>query len=147
MMIAVVQATRRWIPPKPSAAGFTCHKANGSCLDIFWGAQSTHPAGRRAGKGPYMTQDYLIGELSVRLGQLQANATHDTAAEIAALRRQIEAGPAQGLRAAAQQALALGDRLCWQSVCRGDMAAFSQQAETLAELRLFGVCSRLLADG
>lgn len=94
-----------------------------------------------------MTQDYLIGELSVHLGQLQANATQDTAAEVAALRRQIEAGAPQGLSTAALQALALGDRLCWQSLCRGDMAAFSRQAETLAELRLFGVCSRLLADG
>jgi hypothetical protein len=94
-----------------------------------------------------MTQDYLIGELSVRLGQLQANATHDTAAEVGALRRQIEAGPPQGLSAAALQALDLGDRLCWRSLCRGDMAAFSRQAETLAELRLFGVCARLLADG
>jgi hypothetical protein len=94
-----------------------------------------------------MTQDYLIGELSVRLGQLQADAAPDMAAEVAALRRQIEAGPPQGLSAAALQALALGDRLCWQSLCRGDTAAFSRQAETLAELRLFGVCSRLLADG
>jgi hypothetical protein len=94
-----------------------------------------------------MTQDYLIGELSVRLGQLQADAAQDTAAEVAALRQQIETGPPQGLSTAALQALALGDRLCWQSLCRGEMAAFSRQAETLAELRLFSVCSRLLADG
>ncbi len=93
-----------------------------------------------------MTQDYLIGELSVRLGQLQADAVHDAAAELAALRWQIEAGPPQGLSAATLQALALGDRLCWQSLCRGDMAAFSRQAEISADLRLFGVCSRLLSD-
>jgi hypothetical protein len=102
---------------------------------------------RNLKRGPQMTQDYLIGELSIRLGQLQANATQDTEAEVAALRRQVETGPPQGLSAAALQALALGDHLCWQSLCRGDMVAFSQQAETLAELRLFGVCSRLLADG
>ena len=105
------------------------------------------PLANRPVRGSHVTQDSLIGELSVRLGQLEANAEQDTAAEVAALRRQIEAGPPQGLSAAALQALALGDRLCWQSLWRGDMEAFSRQAETLAELRLFGVCSRLLADG
>jgi hypothetical protein len=94
-----------------------------------------------------MTQDYLIGELSVRLGELQAGAAHDTALELAALRQQVEAGPPQGLSAATRQALTLADRLCWDSLWEGDTAAFWRHAEVSADLRLFGVCSRLLADG
>lgn len=94
-----------------------------------------------------MTQDYLIGELSVRLGQLQAGAGHGAAAELAALRQQVESGPPRGLGAVAMQALALGDRLCWDSLCRGDITAFCRNAEISADLRLFSVCSRLLADG
>jgi hypothetical protein len=94
-----------------------------------------------------MTQDYLIGELSVRLGELQAGAADDTAKELAALRQQVEAGPPQGLSAAAVQALALADRLCWDSLCGGDVAAFWRHAEISADLRLFSICSRLLADG
>jgi hypothetical protein len=94
-----------------------------------------------------MTHNDLIAELSVRLGELQATAGHDAAPELATLRHQVEAGSPPGLRAAAVQALALADRLCWQSLSRGDMAAFTRQAEISADLRLFGVCSGLLADG
>jgi hypothetical protein len=72
-----------------------------------------------------MTHNYLIAELSVRLGELQATAVHDAAPELAALRQQVETGPPPGLRAAAVQALALADRLCWQSLSRGDIAAFT----------------------
>jgi hypothetical protein len=94
-----------------------------------------------------MTQDYLAGELSVRLERLQAAAEPDLAPELAALRQQVEAGPLPALKSAAAQALTLADRLCWRSLSRGDMAAFARQAEISADLRLFGVCSRLLADG
>jgi hypothetical protein len=94
-----------------------------------------------------MTQDYLAGELSVRLERLQAAAEPDAASELAALRQQVEAGPLPALKAAAAEALAIADRLCWQSLSGGDMAAFARQAEISADLRLFGVCSRLLADG
>lgn len=128
--------------------GFTCQKANGSCLDTSEEARSTQPRwATRPVRGPQMTHNYLIAELSVRLGELQATAGHDAAPELAALRQQVETGPPPGLRAAAVQALALADRLCWQSLSRGDIAAFTRQAEISADLRLFGVCSRLLADG
>jgi hypothetical protein len=94
-----------------------------------------------------MTQDYLVGELSVRLERLQAAADDDTAPELAVLRQQVEAGPLPGLKAAVAQALALADRLCWQSLSQGDVAAFTEQAEVSADLRLFSVCSQLLDDG
>jgi hypothetical protein len=94
-----------------------------------------------------MTHNYLIAELSVRLGELQATVGHAAAPELAALRQQVETGSPPGVRAAAVQALAMADRLCWQSLSRGDNAAFTRQAKISADLHLFGVCSRLLADG
>jgi hypothetical protein len=103
--------------------------------------------GGRAGKGPEVTHNYLTAELSVRLGELQTAAGYDPPPELAALRHRVEAGLPPGLRAAAVQALRIADCLCWQSLSRGDAVAFSRQAEISADLRLFGVCSRLLADG
>jgi hypothetical protein len=94
-----------------------------------------------------MTQQYLIGELSVRLEQLQAVAADGAAREVARLRHQVETGPATGLAPAADHALTLADGLCWESLSRGDVAAFTRQARISADLRLFGVCARLLADG
>jgi hypothetical protein len=93
-----------------------------------------------------MTQQYLIGELSVRLEQLQAVAASDAASDVACLRHEVETGPATGLARSAATAIALADALCWRSLARGDVLAFSRQAEVSADLRLFGVCARLIGD-
>jgi hypothetical protein len=93
-----------------------------------------------------MTQEYLIGELSVRLEQLQSATTHSAARDVTRLRYQVEAGPPAGLAWAAARALALADVLCWESLSQGDAAAFIQQARASAELHQFGVCARLLRD-
>lgn len=94
-----------------------------------------------------MTGQYLIGELSVRLEQLQAAAADGPARDVARLRHEVENGPASALAPAAGRAVALADVLCWQSLGRGDVAAFALQASISADLRLFGVCARLLTDG
>jgi hypothetical protein len=94
-----------------------------------------------------MTQQYLIGELAVRLEQLQAVAADGPAQDVARLRHQVETGPMTGLACAAGRALALADSLCWDSLSRGDVAAFTRQASLSADLRLFGVCAQLLSDG
>jgi hypothetical protein len=94
-----------------------------------------------------MTSQYLIGELSVRLEQLQLVAAGGAAQDVACLRQEVENGGTSGLGPAAARAIALADVLCWRSLACGDIAAFSSQADISAELRLFGVCSRLLADG
>jgi formylglycine-generating enzyme required for sulfatase activity len=94
-----------------------------------------------------MTQQHLIGETSVRLEQLQATAADGAAQDAARLRHQVETGPMSGLAPAADRALALADRLCWESLSRGDVAAFTRQARLSAGLGLFGVCARLLPDG
>jgi hypothetical protein len=94
-----------------------------------------------------MTQQYLAGELSLRLARLQAVATNQASVrEVAHLRREVEAGPLTALTSVVMRALALTDRLCWDSLDRGNAAAFSQQAAISAELCEFGVCAGLLEE-
>jgi hypothetical protein len=124
-------------------AGFTCvnpsyqHPAAAS-VQARW----LHGIG---GEAP-MLQDHLIGELSVRLEELQATTTCSAARDVTRLRYEVEAGPPAGLASAALQALALADALCWESLSSGDVPAFARQARVSAELRMFGVCARLLPD-
>ena len=94
-----------------------------------------------------MTRQYLIGELSVRLEQLQAVTRHPAAREVADLRYQVETGPVSWLAAGLARALALADQACWDSLDRGDAAAFARQAAACADLRLFGECARLTGSG
>lgn len=103
-------------------------------------------SGEEAGREPSMTQDYLIGELSVRLEQLLATTACSTARDLTRLRHQVEAGSPAGLTCAARRALALADALCWESLSRGDAATFARQAQVAADLRQFGLCARLLND-
>jgi hypothetical protein len=94
-----------------------------------------------------MTQQYLAGELSVLLGRVQAVTTTEAAGREAwSLRTAAEQGPIQGLGWVTVRALALTDRLCWDSLNRGDIGAFKRQATASAALREFGVCSGLLKD-
>jgi len=94
-----------------------------------------------------LTRQYLIGELSVRLERLQSVAVGAEVRDVARLRYEVENGGTGGLAPAAARAIELADVLCWRSLARGDIAAFSSQAGISAELRLFGVCARLLGDG
>jgi hypothetical protein len=92
-----------------------------------------------------MTQNYLIGELSARLERLQS-ASSRTTADLTRLRRRVETRPAYELRPETAQALALADKLCWDSLSSGDTASFRRQAAIAADLRLFGICTRLLDE-
>jgi hypothetical protein len=93
-----------------------------------------------------VTRQYLIGELSVRLQQLQA-AAPGSARDVADLRCQVETRPVTWLPAELARALALADQACWDSLDRGDTAAFARQAAIGADLGLFGGCARLLDEG
>jgi len=44
------------------------------------------------------------------------------------------------------RAPALAECMCWESLARGDVAGFDEQAKICAGLRQFGVCARLLGD-
>jgi hypothetical protein len=92
-----------------------------------------------------MIWEYLAGELSVRLEQLQA-ATEQPDDGLAQLRHQVEEGPETGLETELACALAMADRLCWDSVSRGDIDAFARQAPICENLRLLGVCAGLINE-
>ena len=92
-----------------------------------------------------MIWEYLAGEFSLLLEKLQA-ATDTPAGDLASLRHRVEDGPAAGLDAELARALAAADRLCWDSLARGDIDAFARQAPVCAELRMFGACARLIDD-
>jgi len=123
-------------------------RSGGSRGSSSW-PRRMHPpsrAGRNMwGAARAMTRQYLIGELSVRLERLQAT-TGRAAPGLARLRAQVETGPLAGLASATAQVMALADELCWDSLSRGDAAAFAARAMILAELRQFGVSARLLGD-
>lgn len=94
-----------------------------------------------------VTQQHLAGELSLLLARLQrASANHASGSTFAGLRREAETVPVTALGSVATRALRLSDLACWDSVSRGDTAAFRRQAEASAELHEFGVCAGLL-DG
>ena len=94
-----------------------------------------------------MTQQYLAGEFSVLLARLQAVATSQAAVrDVAQLRREAETGPVTALPSMVVRALVLTDRLCWDSLERGDPAVFTCQAAICAELCDFGICARLLEE-
>jgi hypothetical protein len=102
---------------------------------------------RASGAAMGMTQQYLAGELSVLLERVQAVTTTEAAGRDAStLRHAAETEPVQTLGWVTMRALALTDRLCWDSLNRGDIAEFARQAAVGAALREFGVCARLLRD-
>jgi hypothetical protein len=93
-----------------------------------------------------VTGHYLVGELSVRLEQLQAFMPPAAARDVALLRSQVETRPAAWLPAGLAMALALADRACWHSLESGDATAFARLSAASSDLLLFGVCARLLDD-
>jgi hypothetical protein len=97
--------------------------------------------------GGEMTRQYLAGELSSLLGDLQAVATSGPSArELARLRHEAETWPLVALSSVAVRALVVTDDLCWESLTRADAKAFARQATLGAELYEFGVCAGLLED-
>lgn len=94
-----------------------------------------------------MTQQYVAGELSLLLGELQTVATDQAwARDLARLRREAETWPVPALWSVASRALVVTDGLCWDSLARADAATFDRQAALGAELHEFGICAGLL-DG
>jgi len=94
-----------------------------------------------------VTEQYLVGELSVLLARLQAvTADTDLAASVARLRREAELRAPWDLVDVERRALSVADDVCWQSLARGDLAAFERQAAIASQLLEFGVCSGVLRD-
>jgi hypothetical protein len=94
-----------------------------------------------------MTWRYVSGELSLRLGQLQAAATDpQRAGELGQLRCAAETLPVSALRAVVTRALGLADDLCWEALRRGDLQTFDRQASLSQDLWEFGLSARLLGE-
>ena len=95
-----------------------------------------------------MTQQYIVGELSLWLLQLQSIAPDaTTAAGLARLRLDTEHASLEALPEMALRALQLIRGLCREVSARGDLQALTYQATMAAELREFAVAARLLAEG
>jgi hypothetical protein len=93
-----------------------------------------------------VTQQYLAGELSLLLAQLQAAMTDEASVvQVAHLRQRTEMGPRSALASVVERAVELADRVCGDSLTRGD-AAFMRQAAVCAELWEFGICAGLLEE-
>lgn len=90
-----------------------------------------------------MTQQYLVGEASLLIAELQAYGTDPVVArELACLHRGAETDPiSRGWVALRAQELA--DVLCRDSLRRGDVLAFIGQCASGAELREFCFCAQL----
>lgn len=91
-----------------------------------------------------VTQQYLVGELSILVGELHRSARGACFDAVGELRRRVErAGPGQ-LAALAGEVIGHADRLCWASLESGELAAFLGQAAVAAALGDFTQASRLL---
>jgi hypothetical protein len=94
-----------------------------------------------------MTQQYIIGELTLRLMQLQASAPSDeSAGEFERLRLQTETASFEALPYLTMHALDLVRNLCRDSLARGDLRALTSQATMAADLREFAISASLLSD-
>jgi len=94
-----------------------------------------------------MTQQYVAGELSLRLGELQAVATdHERAQEIARLRDEAERAPHAALGSVVVRALGLANGFCRDSLECGDVLAFSRRVAICADLWEFCVCACLVGE-
>ncbi len=94
-----------------------------------------------------MTRQYVAGELSVILGELQVATTSAAAAyEAARLRHEAETTPPAELAGVAERAIELTDGVCWDSLEHGEVAVFIREATIGAELWELGLCAGLLDD-
>ena len=94
-----------------------------------------------------MTEQYIIGELSLWLAQLQATAPDEASATgFARLRMETEAAPFEALPSMTLRALHLMRGLCRDSLARGDLRTLSHQATMAAKLREFAVAASLLVE-
>ncbi|HEX8856260.1 MAG TPA: hypothetical protein VF752_11740 [Thermoleophilaceae bacterium] len=83
-----------------------------------------------------MTQQYLIGQLSALLNELQPPTGARLADAVCELRREVERCPLRTLPKLAHEAMDLTDVICWDALERGD-ADFGRYARAAAALGEF----------
>ncbi len=90
-----------------------------------------------------MTQQYLVGEFSSLLAELQP-APGEWPAAVDELRREVERSALSGLPRLACEAMDLTDMICWAALERGDVSGFCRCAATAVALRDFTANAGLL---
>jgi hypothetical protein len=75
-----------------------------------------------------VTQQYLIGQFSVLLEDLQPPPGERLAAAVYDLRREVESSPPAMLGSLAREAMSLTDAICWAALERGDSRGFCRYA-------------------
>lgn len=85
-------------------------------------------------RGSPVTQQYLIGQLSALLEELQPPSGEVLASAVYDLRREVECSAVHVLPALAREAIGLGDAICWAALERGDSKAFRRYATAAAAL-------------
>jgi hypothetical protein len=90
-----------------------------------------------------MTQQYIVGQFSVLLAEMEA-VPGEWQATVRDLRREVEISPLPTLPRLAGEAMALIDRVCWVALEEGDAAGFRRSAEAGASLRDFTANAGLL---
>jgi hypothetical protein len=95
--------------------------------------------------GAPVTQQYLIGQFSLLLEDLQPPAGEWLAA-VRRLRSQVESCPVSVLPRLAQEAVSLTDGICWAALENGDVSGFDGYAKRAAALGEFFDNARLLRD-
>jgi hypothetical protein len=84
-----------------------------------------------------MTQQYLIGQFSVLLEDLQPFPGDCLAAAVHDLRGEVEHSSVPMLPTLACQAIALSDRICWSALERGDASSFCRYVKAAVALGEF----------
>jgi hypothetical protein len=93
-----------------------------------------------------MTQQYLIGQFSVLLEDLQPPPGDLLAGTVRDLRREVESSPVQMLATLAHEALKLTDVICWAALERGDCTGFGHYAEAAVALGDFADSAGLVSQ-
>jgi hypothetical protein len=90
-----------------------------------------------------VTQQYIVGQFSVLLGDVQPPAGEWLAA-VRELRSEVESCPLSMLPRLAQKAIGLTDLICWSALEQGDLDSFRGCARSAAALGEFIDDARLL---
>ena len=93
-----------------------------------------------------MTQQYLIGQLSVLLEELQPSPGDRLAAAVHELRREVERSPLWMLPGLASEAIGLTDLISFAAVERGDAREFARCVKAGVAIGEFRDAARLLPE-
>jgi hypothetical protein len=93
-----------------------------------------------------MTQQYLIGQFSLLLEDMQPSPGDRFVRAVDDLRGEVERSPVQMLPKLAREAMVLSDMMCWGALERGDAIGFCRYAKAAVALGEFTDAAGLLAE-